>query len=100
MMRQRIFVPNFVIFFGCKCLFRMWVGDAAELRIIFFSVEKGAFSVYFFYKHRSVSFAQIRAKCEALMFKQSNVVGLAYAMPDDVSSHSAAASFGMHRHYS
>ena len=23
MMRQRIFAPNFVIFWGCKCLFRM-----------------------------------------------------------------------------
>ena len=23
MMRQRIFAPNFVIFLGCKCLFRM-----------------------------------------------------------------------------
>ena len=40
MMRQRIFVPNFVIFWGCKCLFRMRIGDAAELRIIFCCLKK------------------------------------------------------------
>ena len=45
MMRQRIFAPNFVIFWGCKCLFRMRIGDVAELRIIFLLFKKGAISV-------------------------------------------------------
>lgn len=40
MMRQRIFAPNFVIFWGCKCLFRMRIGDVAELRIIFCCLKK------------------------------------------------------------
>ena len=40
MMRQRIFFFFFVIFWGRKCLFRLRIGDVAELRIIFCCLKK------------------------------------------------------------
>ena len=76
MMRQRIFAPNFVIFGGANaysgCESEMW--QNCEL---FFAVYGRSYYCLIFHKHRSVSFAQIGAKREALVLKRSNVIGLA-----------------------
>lgn len=76
MMRQRIFAPNFVIFWGANA----YSGCESVMRQnceLFFCCLKRSYWRLIFHKHRSVSFAQIRAKREALVLKRSNVIGLA-----------------------
>ena len=48
MMRQRIFVPNFVIFWGANAYSGCESVMRQNCELFFFSAEKGAFSVYFF----------------------------------------------------